>query len=87
MGTTTTVFSTIWAINYTIPRNKWELQLSNEEIAAGIYYTIPRNKWELQRVSGNFKITDNYTIPRNKWELQLLIANTKWVGRLYHTKK
>ncbi len=34
--------------NYTIPRNKWELQRENEAPVQVDDYTIPRNKWELQ---------------------------------------
>ncbi len=34
--------------DYTIPRNKWELQQSKKAPAPFGHYTIPRNKWELQ---------------------------------------
>ena len=34
--------------DYTIPRNKWELQRKKLDLNFYRNYTIPRNKWELQ---------------------------------------
>ena len=56
--------------HYTIPRNKWELQLPEAIDLSPLHYTIPRNKWELQLEMCSPVYLENYTIPRNKWELQ-----------------
>ena len=58
-------------MNYTIPRNKWELQRLLKTALGPLDYTIPRNKWELQLIWLVIAQVLDYTIPRNKWELQL----------------
>ena len=71
MGTTTGMMYLSKAKDYTIPRNKWELQLTGLSVYQPDNYTIPRNKWELQPPNQVYQKAHNYTIPRNKWELQL----------------
>ena len=70
MGTTTFLAVTLPFLDYTIPRNKWELQLPGREATITENYTIPRNKWELQQFTICEFLQTDYTIPRNKWELQ-----------------
>ena len=48
MGTTTLELFSFLVSNYTIPRNKWELQLDTETYNGLIDYNIPRKKWEQQ---------------------------------------
>ena len=74
MGTTTNSTAITELVDYTIPRNKWELQPCITLLKMGIYYTIPRNKWELQLWRKIIRRWFNYTIPRNKWELQLIVT-------------
>ena len=74
MGTTTCCPYEVGDKDYTIPRNKWELQQDCLRGRGSLHYTIPRNKWELQPASGNLVIKGYYTIPRNKWELQPHVA-------------
>ena len=71
MGTTTAERRKIELLDYTTPRNKWELQRKGIIIYCIRNYTTPRNKWELQPSETISPEVENYTTPRKKWELQL----------------